>query len=104
MKIRSTLAIAVALIIVVTIGLGVYGGYAIRSLNVLINTIYDKALMTSTFSQSARADWSKLDRAMMEGAPQGQLDALAREFLSDLDVVEDRALGVKSRHLVADIR
>src|SRR6185295_9177464 len=104
MKIRTTLGIAVALIIVVTIGLGVYGAYAIRSLNELINTIYDKALMTSTFSQSARANWSKLDRAAMEGAARDVLDALEREFLSDLDVVEDRALGAESRHLVAEIR
>jgi signal transduction histidine kinase/DNA-binding response OmpR family regulator len=104
MKIRAALAIAAVLLVVVTVALGVYGAYAIRSLNVLINTIYDKALMTSTFSQSARANWSKLDRAMTEGAPRDRLDALAREFLSDLDVVEDRALGVKSPQLVAEIR
>jgi signal transduction histidine kinase/DNA-binding response OmpR family regulator len=104
MKIRAILAIAAVLLVVVMVALGLYGAYAIRSLNVLINTIYDKALMASTYSQSARADWSKLDRAMTEGAPRGQLDALAREFLSDLDVVEDRTLGVKSRHLVAEIR
>jgi signal transduction histidine kinase/DNA-binding response OmpR family regulator len=104
MKIRAILAIATVLVVVVTVALGVYGTYAIRSVNVLINTIYDKALMTSTFSQSARANWSKLDRAMTEGAPRARLDALDREFLSDLDVVEDRALGVESPRLVAEIR
>ena len=104
MKIRAILAIAAVLVVVVTVVLGVYGAYAIRSVNVLINTIYDKALMTSTFSQSARANWSKLDRAMTERAPQARLDALEREFLSDLDVVGDRALGVESRRLVAEIR
>ena len=104
MKIRAILSIAAVLVVVVTVALGVYGAYAIRSLNVLINTIYDKALMTSTFSQSARANWSKLDRAMMEGAPRARLAALEREFLSDLDVVEERALGVESPHLVAEIR
>jgi len=87
MKIRAILSIAAVLVVVVTMALGVYGAYAIRSLNVLINTIYDKALMTSTFSQSARANWSKLDRAMAGGAPRARLDALEREFLSDLDVV-----------------
>ena len=52
MKIRAILLIAAVLVVIVTVALGVYGAYAIRSLNVLINTIYDKALMTSTFSQA----------------------------------------------------
>ena len=104
MKIRAILAIAAVLVVVVLVASGVYGAYAIRSVNGLINTIYDNALMTSTFSQSARANWSKLDRATTEGAPRARLDALEREFLSDLDVVQDRALGVESPRLVAEIR
>lgn len=85
-----------------------------RDLGSLVNMTYDKALMSSNFSQASKFDFSQLDlefRAAMLSQTIDELDMhlekmnQAQETLKeDLQVVVDRALSTKSAALITEIK
>ncbi|HEY3064435.1 MAG TPA: methyl-accepting chemotaxis protein [Methylomirabilota bacterium] len=102
---------------VVTVGVIALGGYAvitIRTTNRLTATIYDRVVMTSSFAQSARANFFKARLAeshavraasAVEAQPHRAVAAeAARAFLEDLDVVAERAVGAGSSRTVTEIK
>src|SRR5215467_2915190 len=63
MRITRKLLTGFLLVNVTTLGLGAAAIYSNRVLTDLTTRMYDRALMTSSYAQSARAGFVKLDRA-----------------------------------------
>src|SRR5262245_18926902 len=114
MKLQRKLLLGSAVVMVTTVGLGGYTIRSISTMNGLMTTTYDNALMASPFSQSAHAGFIKMDRALKDSLAAAtivELDRAAgvgddaeKTFLEDLDVVKERALTKDGVAIVADIR
>jgi methyl-accepting chemotaxis protein len=114
LSLRAQLLGAAGLAVLATLGLGAYGAMTVGSLNALVRSTYDQALMASTFAQSAQANFVRSDRAFRRAlvAPDvAELDKQAtlagkalRASLDDLRVVEDRTLSAKATEVAAAIR
>jgi methyl-accepting chemotaxis protein len=113
-SLRAQLLGAAALAVLATLGLGAFGAATVESLNNLVRSTYDQALMASTFAQSAQANFVRADRAFrraLVARDAAEIDQQAkaaasslRASLDDLRVVEDRMLGAKAAELAAAIR
>jgi methyl-accepting chemotaxis protein len=112
-KIRTKLLFGMSVIVVASASLGAYATWSTRTLDGIITNVYDRALMTSTFAQSATTGFIKVDRAArmaVAARDPAELDrhlaAMAdseRQFLEDLDVVKERALSARGATLISDI-
>ena len=113
-SIRAQLLGAAGFAVLATLGLGAFAAVTVTSLNGLVRATYDRALMASTFAQSAQANFVRADRALRQGLAArdvGELDRQVavvdkalRAFLGDLGVVEERALSARASRVAADIR
>src|SRR5262245_53704843 len=111
LSLRVQLLGAAGLAVLATLGLGAYGAMTVGSLNSVVRSTYDQALMASTFAQSAQANFVRSDRAFRRAlvAPDvAELDKqktvaakALRASLDDLRVVEDRTLGAKATEIAA---
>jgi methyl-accepting chemotaxis protein len=114
MNVRRKLLAGFLAVGLTTLALGAYAVWSQQQLVDITIKMYDRALMTATFSQSARAAFFNADRALRDAMAarsmadfeqaQKAMDAADQGFLEDLDVVRDRALDAESLALVADIR
>lgn len=113
-SIRYKLVISFALIIAINAVFGVFSLSVMREMGELVNVTYDKALMSGTFAQAAKFNFAVYDgqmrQALLAASPEDFSRAVSRankelETLDeDLEVVKDRALGPKSRELIAALR
>jgi methyl-accepting chemotaxis protein len=113
-SLRAQLLGAAGLAVLATVGLGAFGAATVGTLNTLVHSTYDQALMASTFAQSAQANFVRTDRAFRRAVVArevAELDKQAtlaskslRASLDDLRVVEDRSLGAKATELATAIR
>ncbi len=114
MKIKRKLLCGFLVVNLTTLSLGVYATYSNSVLSDIAGQMYDRALMASTYAQSARAGFIKLDRAVRQAAGAtsaadleqavATVDEAEKTFLSDLDVVSARGLGTDTGAQVAEIR
>lgn len=89
------------------------GLIVIKDLGQLVNKTYDKALMSSTFAQSARFDFSQYDREVQEALlaeDQEEFDLhlkKAKKYFvtlgEDLKVVEERSISSKAHAAILNV-
>jgi methyl-accepting chemotaxis protein len=114
MNVRRKLLAGFLTVGLTTLALGAYAVWSQQRLVDIIVRMYDRALMTSTFSHSARAAFFNADRAVRDAVAARSavdfeqamkaIEAADQGFLEDLDVVRDRSLDADSLALVTDIR
>jgi len=113
-RIQTKLFLAFSIVILATLALSTYSIYSIYTTNGVVSRLFDNVLMASTFSQSAHKDFAKLELAI--GALEGRKDPanpeqaralvqkLEKDFLEDLEVVQERALDQESVTLITEIK
>lgn len=111
--IRFKLIIGFVLIITINSISGIMSVNIMKQLGDLVNLTYDKALMSGTFAQAAKFDYSQYDSSIKGGLLSHQQDELSKfqarstriysTLLEDLKVVEERALSPKSAGLIHEI-
>jgi len=104
MTITRKLLVGFLLVNVATLGLGAAAIYSNRVLTDLTARMYDRALMTSSYAQSARAGFIKLDRARRDPQLATTIAESEKTFLEDLDVVAARGVTGDAAKSVAEIR
>src|SRR5215470_3813355 len=104
MRITRKLLTGFLLVNVTTLGLGAAAIYSNRVLTDLTTRMYDRALMTSSYAQSARAGFVKLDRARRDPQLAGTVTETEKAFFEDLDVVAARGTASDTARTIADIR
>jgi methyl-accepting chemotaxis protein len=104
MTITRKLLIGFLLVNLATLGLGAAAIYSNRVLSDLTARMYDRALMTGAYAQSARAGFIKLDRARRDPQLAATVAESEKAFLEDLDVVASRALASDTAAKIAEIR
>lgn len=114
MRIRTKLFWAFSIVILATLVLCTYSIYSIYTTNRVVSKLFDNVLMASTFSQSAHKAFAKLELAIGDlgsrkdatnpEQPRALVQKLEKDFLEDLEVVQERALDQESVILVAEIK
>lgn len=85
----------------------------VRELGQMVNTTYDKALMSGTFAQSSKFDFSQYDSEVTAALLANTIDDFEshrirserayQTLLEDLEVVKERALSTKSSSLIDEV-
>ena len=100
MNIRKKLSLGFGIVSLTVLGIGLLSLVSVNSISILTMKIYDQALMVSTFSQSARAHFYKVEGLyqqileMDEDAREEMLETIEEEeeaFVEDLEVVQERS-------------
>jgi signal transduction histidine kinase/HAMP domain-containing protein len=114
LKLRNKLLICFLAVIGINAAAGALNLSVIRQLGELVNMTYDKALMSGTFAQASKYDFVKFDseiRAALSSTDEVEFKKHSREaakadetLSDDLQVVEERALSVKSGGYINEIR
>ena len=113
-KIKQKLLVGFLVVNLATLGLGAYASRGIAVVSDLAAKTYDRVLMTTTYTQSARASFAKVGRALRDAAAAGTADELERAtaalnaaetaFLGDLEVVATRGIDSETPQRVDEIR
>jgi methyl-accepting chemotaxis protein len=99
-SIRKKLLVGFSVVTLAVVGMGGYVVTSIQAMNTLNAQMYDGVVMTSTYAQSARANFLKASKV---GREAGGAEA-EKAFLEDLAVVKERAPERQSSAMVDEIK
>ena len=111
--IRLKLAAAFAIAVLAAAAIGLTATLAVRSAGDLVIRMYDQPLMTINFARLAQTNFATLELTTREAFSEAAIDTQAQsesiaehnnDFLTDLDITEQRGLNPAIRDYASQIR
>ena len=110
--IRSRLVLGCLAMCLLVAAVGAYAVMSITRAGAVVEETYDRPMMAINFARAASLSFSRADAALLrqgvyegaDGADFSEFEERMDDFLSDLEIVEERALTARSREMTHEVR